>query len=332
MRILVTGREGQVVSALAEQGPHHGHEIIRLGRPDFDLAAPDGMRAALEAHCPDLVVSAAAYTAVDQAESEPELAMAVNGRAPGMIAAAAAEFRLPIIHLSTDYVFDGLKPTPYVETDATGPEGVYGQTKLAGERAVAEANPRHVILRTSWVYAHGGKNFVRTMLRLAADRPELRVVSDQFGCPTYATDLACAILDIAGKLPGGQAGDERFGVFHASGTGDTSWAVSRRPFSSLPLHRAERHRAWCPSQRPIIRRLRVVLRIRGSIVASSKRSMAFASRIGLTGFPAVSPSWHSMNEVRHEHSANEGHHSRWRKRHAASSDDARAVQTADPCL
>lgn len=224
MRILVTGREGQVVSALAEQGLHHGHEIIRQGRPDFDLAAPDGVRAALEAHRPDVVVSAAAYTAVDQAESEPELATAVNGRAPGMIAAAAAEFGLPIIHLSTDYVFDGLKPTPYVETDATGPQGVYGRSKLAGEHAVAEANPRHVILRTAWVYAHGGKNFVRTMLRLAADRPELRVVSDQFGCPTYATDLARAILGIAGHLPGGEAGGERFGVFHASGTGDTSWA------------------------------------------------------------------------------------------------------------
>jgi len=224
MRILVTGREGQVVSALAEQGPQDGHEIIRLGRPDFDLASPDGIRAALEAYRPNLVVSAAAYTAVDQAESEPDLAMAINGRGPGVIAAATAEFGLPIIHLSTDYVFDGRKLTPYVETDPTGPEGVYGRTKLAGERAVAEANPRHVILRTSWVYAHGGKNFVRTMLRLAADRPELRVVSDQLGCPTYATDLASAILDIAGKLSGGKAGDERFGVFHASGTGDTSWA------------------------------------------------------------------------------------------------------------
>jgi dTDP-4-dehydrorhamnose reductase len=224
MRILVTGRQGQVVQALAEEGQGLGHEIIRLGRPDFDLAAPEDIRASLEAYRPDVVVSAAAYTAVDQAESEPDLSMAINGTAPGIIAAAAAELGLPIIHLSTDYVFDGLKSTPYVESDPTAPQGAYGRTKLAGERMVSAANPRHVILRTAWVYAHGGKNFVRTMLRLAADRPELRVVSDQIGCPTYATDLARAILEIAGSLPERKAGDERFGVFHASGSGDTSWA------------------------------------------------------------------------------------------------------------
>lgn len=224
MRILVTGREGQVVSALAEEAAGFGHEIVRLGRPDFDLAKPDGMRAALEKHRPDIVVSAAAYTAVDQAESELDIAMAVNGTGPGVIAGAAAALGLPIVHLSTDYVFDGLKPTPYLETDPTGPQGAYGRTKLAGEVAVAAANPRHVILRTAWVYAHGGKNFVRTMLRLAADRPELRVVSDQLGCPTYATDLARAILAVAGQLPARPAGDAGYGVFHASGTGDTSWA------------------------------------------------------------------------------------------------------------
>lgn len=224
MRILVTGREGQVASALVEEGAATGHEIIRLGRPDFDLAQPEGIRAALTAHRPDVVVSAAAYTAVDQAESEPDLAMSINGVAPGVIAAAAAEFGLPIVHLSTDYVFDGLKPTPYLETDATGPQGTYGRTKLAGEVAVAGSNPRHAILRTAWVYAHGGKNFVRTMLRLAADRPELRVVSDQLGGPTYATDLARAILAMAVTLPARPAGDEGFGLFHASGTGDTSWA------------------------------------------------------------------------------------------------------------
>lgn len=224
MRILVTGREGQVVSALAEEGPSLGHDIIRLGRPELDLANPTGLDALLAAARPDVIVSAAAYTAVDQAESEPDLAMAINGTAPSLIAAAAARLGLPVIHLSTDYVFDGTKPTPYVESDPTGPQGVYGRTKLAGEQAVAAANPRHVILRTAWVYAHGGKNFVRTMLRLAADRPELRVVSDQLGCPTYATDLARAILAVAVHLPGRPAGDDGFGIFHASGSGDTSWA------------------------------------------------------------------------------------------------------------
>lgn len=224
MRILVTGREGQVVSALAEEGPSLGHDIIRLGRPELDLANPAGLEVLFGSARPDIIVSAAAYTAVDQAESEPDLAMAINGTAPGLIAAAAARLGLPVIHLSTDYVFDGTKPTPYVESDPTGPQGAYGRTKLAGEQAVAASNPRHVILRTAWVYAHGGKNFVRTMLRLAADRPELRVVSDQLGCPTYATDLARAILAVAAQLPGRPAGDDGFGIFHASGSGDTSWA------------------------------------------------------------------------------------------------------------
>jgi dTDP-4-dehydrorhamnose reductase len=235
LRILVTGREGQVVSALAEEGPAAGHEILCLGRPELDLASPGDLETLLASARPDVIVSAAAYTAVDQAETEPDLAMAINGVAPGLIAAAAARLSLPIIHVSTDYVFDGLKPTPYLEADPTGPQGVYGHTKLAGEQAVALANPRHVILRTAWVYAHGGKNFVRTMLRLGADRPEMRVVSDQLGCPTYATDLARAILVISGQLPDRPAGDDGFGIFHAAGTGDTSWAG----FASAIFDRAE---------------------------------------------------------------------------------------------
>lgn len=224
MRILVTGREGQVVSALAEEGPSLGHEILRLGRPELDLATPGNLDALFATARPDAIVSAAAYTGVDQAESEPDLAMAINGTAPGLIAAAAARRDVPVIHLSTDYVFEGGKLMPYLESDPTSPQGAYGRTKLAGEQAVAANNPRHVILRTAWVYAHGGKNFVRTMLRLASDRPELRVVSDQFGCPTYATDLAQAILAVASQLPGRPAGDQGYGVFHASGSGDTSWA------------------------------------------------------------------------------------------------------------
>jgi len=224
MRILVTGREGQVVGALAEEGPSLGHKILRLGRPDLDLATPGNLDALFAAARPDVIVSAAAYTAVDQAESEPDLAMAINGTAPGLIAAAAARRDVPVIHLSTDYVFDGGKRTPYFESDPTNPQSVYGRTKLAGERGVAANNPRHVILRTAWVYAHGGKNFVGTMLRLAADRLEMRVVSDQLGCPTYATDLAQAILAVASQLPGRPAGDQGYGIFHASGSGDTSWA------------------------------------------------------------------------------------------------------------
>lgn len=262
MRILVTGREGQVVSALGEEAGNH--VILPVGRPKLDLANPVGLDALLAELAPDIVVSAAAYTAVDQAESEPDLAMAVNGVAPGLLAAAAARRNLPVIHLSTDYVFDGTKPTPYLETDPVGPQGVYGHTKLAGEQAVAAANPRHVILRTAWVYAHGGKNFVRTMLRLGADRPELRVVSDQLGCPTYATDLARAILAVAAQLPDRPAGDAGYGVFHASGSGDTSWAgfasaifdraaaAGARPVRVVPIATADYP---TPARRPANSRL-----------------------------------------------------------------------------
>ncbi len=224
MRILVTGRQGQVVSALAEEGALLGHDVILIGRPELDLTNPVGLDALFADAQPDAIISAAAYTAVDQAESEPARAMAINGTAPGLIAAAAARISRPVIHLSTDYVFDGLKATPYNETDPTGPQGVYGRTKLAGEIAVASANPHHVILRTAWVYAHGGRNFVRTMLRLAEERQELRVVSDQFGCPTYATDLARASLNIAAQLLARKTEHEAYGTFHASGSGDTSWA------------------------------------------------------------------------------------------------------------
>ncbi|MCZ8182206.1 MAG: dTDP-4-dehydrorhamnose reductase [Beijerinckiaceae bacterium] len=224
MRILVTGIRGQVACALAEEGAASGHEIVRLGRPDLDLAAPANLDILLAASRPDVIVHAAAYTAVDRAESEPDLAMAINGTAAGLLAAAAARLDLPLIHLSTDYVFDGTKAAPYLETDSTGPLGAYGRSKLAGEVAVAAANPRHVILRTAWVYAREGANFVLTMRRLARERPELRVVGDQLGCPTYATDLARVILAMAGRLPESPAGSDVFGIFHAAGSGETSWA------------------------------------------------------------------------------------------------------------
>lgn len=149
MRILVIGKTGQVAAALREEGPSLGHELAFLGRPEIDLAAPGGLEAALVAARPDIIVNAAAYTAVDRAESEPDLAMAVNGTAPGLIAASAASRDIPLIHISTDYVFDGGKPIPYHEADATGPIGIYGISKLAGEQAVAAFHPRHIILRTA---------------------------------------------------------------------------------------------------------------------------------------------------------------------------------------
>lgn len=224
MRIVVTGREGQVVRALAEVGPTAGVSVVPVGRPALDLADPAGLRPALEAARPDVVVNAAAYTAVDKAETEPALAMAINGAGAGLVADAAAALGVPILHLSTDYVFDGTLDRPYREDDPTGPLGVYGRSKLAGEQAVAAATPHHVILRTAWVYAPFGNNFVRTMLRLAETRDEVGVVSDQWGCPTSALDIAVTVVAVARRLAGRTAPPGLFGTFHMTGQGEAVWA------------------------------------------------------------------------------------------------------------
>lgn len=223
MKIAVTGRDGQVAQSLAERARDgQDLEIILVGRPDLDLREPDTIAAALDAVRPDIVVSAAAYTAVDQAEDEPALAHAINGAGAGAVAAAATRLGVPVIHLSTDYVFDGTKSGPYVEDDLTNPMGAYGASKLAGETAVAAANRHHVILRTAWVYSPFGKNFVKTMLRLAGQQGEIAVVADQFGNPTSALDIADAILRIARTLPA--IGVSGYGVFHLAGTGATNWS------------------------------------------------------------------------------------------------------------
>ena len=179
--------------------PRSGHRSARLviggaGRSEIDVRQLDLLENSLAVFSPDIVINPAAYTAVDRAEFERELAFAVNRDGAGHVATAAARIGIPVVHLSTDYVFDGTKGAPYVETDPVTPMGVYGQSKLAGECAVAAANEHHIILRTSWVYAPYGNNFVRTMLRLFAERDRLRVVDDQIGCPTYASDIAAAII------------------------------------------------------------------------------------------------------------------------------------------
>lgn len=224
MRLAVTGKTGQVVTALLERGAAAGIEVVALGRPELDLGQDRSMLDTLAAASPDVIVSAAAYTAVDKAETEPDLAQAINGRGPGLIAAAAAALNVPVIHLSTDYVFDGSKSEPYVEGDTTGPLGIYGKSKLAGEAAVAAATPNHVILRTAWVYSPFGQNFLKTMLRLAADRPQLRVVDDQRGNPTSALDIADAVLAVARNLVDRPDDAGLRGVFHLAGTGEASWA------------------------------------------------------------------------------------------------------------
>ncbi|HVW57982.1 MAG TPA: dTDP-4-dehydrorhamnose reductase [Rhizobiaceae bacterium] len=224
MRIAVTGREGQVARSLAERAAERPEiELIAVSRPDLDLAAPETIAPALAAIKPDLIISAAAYTAVDQAEDEPDKAYAVNADGAGKVAEAAARLGVPIIHLSTDYVFDGTGEGDYREDAQTGPQGVYGASKLAGERRVAEAQPKHLILRTAWVYSPFGKNFVKTMLRLAGDRDEIAVVSDQWGNPTSALDIADGILHAAALLQRNRefAG---WGVYHLAGTGATNWS------------------------------------------------------------------------------------------------------------
>lgn len=228
MRLAVTGREGQVAASLVEAARGRDDvEVVAVGRPALDLARPDTVFAALEAARPDIVVSAAAYTAVDQAEDEKDLAFAVNATGAGKVAEAAARLGVPVIHLSTDYVFDGTKDGAYVETDPTAPLGVYGASKLAGEAAVAAANPRHLILRTAWVYSPFAKNFVKTMLRLAGDRDEISVVADQWGNPTSALDIADAILQMARHLKASPSFEE-WGVYHIAGDGDASWAEFAR--------------------------------------------------------------------------------------------------------
>jgi dTDP-4-dehydrorhamnose reductase len=224
IRIAVTGKHGQVVRALVEAGPALGIEVITVGRPELDLAVSKTVQPVLTAAEPDLVVNAASYTAVDKAEQEPEQANAVNATGAGAVAAAACVLGVPLIHLSTDYVFDGSKPTPYVEEDPVTPSNVYGASKLAGEQAVAAATPNHVILRTAWVYSPFGKNFVRTMLALAQCRNEVRVVADQHGCPTYAPDIAVAIVAIAQNLLNKPDDHRLRGLFHLAGSEETSWA------------------------------------------------------------------------------------------------------------
>ena len=220
MRILVTGRHGQVATSLVEvAAKHSGIELVALGRPELDLEKPETVGPAIIAARPDLVVNAAAYTAVDRAESEPERAFAANRDGAGAAAAAAHRLGVPFIHLSTDYVYPGGKPEAYVESDATGPLGVYGQSKLEGEIAVRAAHPRALIFRTSWVYSPFGANFVKTMLRVGKDRDVVKVVDDQHGNPTSAIDIADAILRIAPGLKPNALGE----ILHLCGSGATTW-------------------------------------------------------------------------------------------------------------
>jgi dTDP-4-dehydrorhamnose reductase len=230
MKILVTGTSGQVARSLKERAALSGVEVLAVGRPSLDLNDAASVHRAITSAAPDLVVSAAAYTSVDRAEDELDLAFAINGVGAGAVAAAAATIGAPVIHLSTDYVFSGTEPDAYVESAETEPRSAYGRTKLAGEEAVAKANPNHVILRTAWVYSPFGKNFVKTMLMLARERQQVRVVADQWGNPTSALDIADGLLIIAQRLMGNARSPT--GIYHLAGSGETNWSgLAERTFA-----------------------------------------------------------------------------------------------------
>jgi dTDP-4-dehydrorhamnose reductase len=220
MKVLVLGSYGQLGRELARQAWPSGTEIIGRDRDTDDVSQPGIADKLLDACTPAIVVNAAAYTAVDRAESERDEAYAGNVRAPQFLAEACARHDTPLIHVSTDYVFDGTKNTPYVESDPTAPVSVYGRTKCEGEEAVRAALDKHLILRTAWLYSAFGNNFAKTMLRLGAERPELRVVSDQHGSPTSASDLAGCIAKL---VPSAVDGTARYGTYHVTNAGATTW-------------------------------------------------------------------------------------------------------------
>jgi dTDP-4-dehydrorhamnose reductase len=263
LKILVTGKNGQLARCLALQGARQGAEITFIGRPEHDLADLESLADAVGALRPDAVIAAAAYTAVDKAEFEPDLAMRVNGEAPRVLARICRSLDIPIVLISTDYVFNGSALGPYVETDPVDPINAYGRSKLAGEGAVAEETDNYAILRTAWVFSPFGNNFVLTMLRLAQSHPTVRVVSDTLGNPTSALDLAKAALEVTKNLVGSAAPEKR-GIFHAAGLGDASWADlaeavfaqgSRLGLSSIAVERITSAQFPTPARRPANSRL-----------------------------------------------------------------------------
>lgn len=220
MKVLITGRNGQVAQALLSSLAGLG-ELTCLGRAELDLADVQAIRQRVRTLRPDLIINAAAYTAVDQAETDADNAFAINAVAPGVLAEEAKALGVPLIHYSTDYVFDGSKASPYKEDDEPQPLGVYGQSKLAGEQAITAAGGDYLILRTSWVYSLYGRNFLLTMQRLLQEREELRVVSDQVGAPTWAGTIADTTRALIEQWQQGTAGP--WGTYHLTGLGETSW-------------------------------------------------------------------------------------------------------------
>ncbi|MEM7749861.1 MAG: dTDP-4-dehydrorhamnose reductase [Pseudomonadota bacterium] len=262
MRILVAGNSGQVACSLAELSSEKC-EIIAVGRPELDLLDASSISAAIERTAPNLIINAAAYTAVDQAESDKAAAFALNCDGADQLAVAAAAGSIPLIHISTDYVFDGKGETAYREADPVAPSSIYGKSKLAGEQAVIAAQPMSLIVRTAWVVSPFGKNFCKTMLRLAQGHPKLRVVDDQIGSPTYAPHLAAALVEM-GNLAVAKQHDAPWGIYHLANRGSASWcdvakqtmtAAEKAGLASVPVEAITTAEFPTPAPRPANSRL-----------------------------------------------------------------------------
>lgn len=286
LRIGVTGRTGQVALSLVERAPLQSVEVVTLARPDCDLLDADSIARAVEDSACDMIVNAAAYTAVDRAESEPDLAMTINAEGARHVARAAHSIGIPIIQISTDYVFAGHAERPYREEDATAPLGAYGCSKLAGERAVAEACANHVILRTAWVYSATGQNFVRTMLRLGETRSSVGVVADQYGAPTYAPDLADLICAIAAQLVAKPDAPELRGIFHATGQREASWADLAEAVFAGAARRG----------RPLVRVERIMTQAYPTPARRPKNSRLDMQKLAAT-YGLHMPDWHASLEI-----------------------------------
>jgi dTDP-4-dehydrorhamnose reductase len=286
MRIAVTGKEGQVVRSMRELGPVMDVEVIAVGRPELDLMDPDTVLRALKAAKPDAIVSAAAYTAVDRAEADCEVAFAVNGKGAEAVAKAARMLRVPLLHLSTDYVFDGTKIGRYVETDLTAPASVYGASKLMGERLVAATMDDYAIFRTAWVYSHHGQNFLRTMLRLGQNHSTLAIVADQRGCPTSAIDIGRAMILAARKLVVSNDNNLR-GLFHLTGSGEATWAdFAREIFSAAEAH----------GRQPVV--IDAITSDQHASIAKRPRNSRLSTEKLLKSYGIALPDWqHSAKDV-----------------------------------
>jgi dTDP-4-dehydrorhamnose reductase len=269
MRILITGKNGQVGGEFALLYRSQG-DVVLAGRDECDLASEPSIRDLVRRVKPDIIINPAAYTAVDQAERESELCFAINATAPRVLAEEAARLGALLVHYSTDYVFDGDKPEPYLESDPIHPVSVYGASKAAGEAAIAATGCRYLVLRTSWVYRAQGKNFLRTMLRLGAERPELRVVDDQIGAPTSAAAIAAATAQLVEQHP-----DPPSGIYHMTAAGSTSWCgFAREIFSSGVLPKPPQVHAIASSDYPTPAK-----RPANSILSNDKFAYAFGFRL-----------------------------------------------------